>query len=72
MERRGLIPERLTWSEVPGGRYELWSCPDFKPRYRVLFFVGGVQIGCHPETSEVRARAEFERRVEAKVAAVAA
>lgn len=62
----GLVPERLTWANVPGGRYEVWSCPELKPRFRVVFFMGGVEVCCHPHDTEIAARADFERRVEAK------
>jgi hypothetical protein len=60
-----LVPERLTWSELPdSSRYEVWSTPQSGPRYRVYLLVNGVEVGSHGYDTVVAARKNFERMVE--------
>jgi hypothetical protein len=60
-----LIPELMTWSDLPNGRrYELWRTPMTTRRFHVYYLVGGVEVAKHPHDTELAARKDFERRVE--------
>jgi hypothetical protein len=63
-----LVPARLAFAEVPGGRsYELWITPQTKPGWTLYGYLDGVEISRMPVASELDGRVEFERRVEEAV-----
>lgn len=65
MKSKPLIPEILTWSDLPKGvRLEVWRTPLRGPGFTVYCLVGGTEVGKHSYRTEVAARKNFERMVE--------
>jgi hypothetical protein len=65
MKYEPLIPERVTFAEMTGGRRcELWRTPQRGTGWTLYFYEGEAEISATPMESELRGRIEFEKKVE--------